>query len=678
MAEAAITQSAVSEPIKLIDENQPELDIPSDKFPLERYKPISIMGSGASGVVYQCVDRMLNKRVAIKSLHVIERSQLVAFQREAITTSNLRHDNVVKILDFGATEGGSPYMVMDFVHGVDLQTRVVEKGPLSQWQAVYLTYKLAQGLAHAHSQEIFHRDIKSSNILVTVDPTGQFEPVLIDFGVAQFKTGNANELDKTGIVGSPLYMAPDQAMGREYDARSEIYSLGCCLFETLTGTVPFQGNSALETMSMHAHHEPPTLADALQDSSIESEFNHNLERLVATCLAKDPDSRYQSAQQLASALKEILDSGELVPTKEEVAVESPVFSELVMPRVSGTTKVIAATVAGLLLVGLSTLIFNRTFHPQAQIIEKKFEVNGLDDFGLTTEKTLLGKARAGPFADTVNWDFIEEPGSDLKKKPGGGTFQQYVAPSSLGGTGKEMMTVGEGEVTDADLAKLKGKKIDFLIVHSRYINGSGLKYLIGTGIRSLDIGHSSIDENGMKELAKLTDITSLNLEFNPVTDRGLSYIANLPLHLLVLKRTTITDKSMETIRKISSLMTLTLSGTAVTKDGIMSLKDMPNLQMLDCSKMTSLSDLDGIEKFHLKHLVLADTSINDRTIAQIVKIPTITRLILDKTKITDFMFGLLPRLKQLERISVMECEGISEEAIERFRRKNPQIEVASD
>lgn len=675
VTETSIVRSEASGPVSLLDDDQPELEIPPDKFPLERYKPLSVIGSGASGIVYHCIDRMLNKRVAIKSIHVIDRSQLVGFQREAKTTSNLHHDNIVKILDFGATEGGSPYMVMDFINGVDLQTLIAEKGVLNQWQAVYLTYKVALGLAHAHSQEIFHRDIKCSNILVKDGPAEEPEPVLIDFGVAQFKLGH-DQLDKTGIVGSPLYMAPDQAMGRQYDARSEIYSLGCSLFESLTGTVPFQGNTALETMSMHAHHEAPTLADAIGDLSLESKFSANLEQLVATCLAKDPESRYQSAQELARALKEILDSDELVPKKAGAEDSSTI--ETAPTKIGDNTKIIAATVGGLIIVGLSTVILSRTLQQQPAFVEKEFEVAGLDDFGRVTEKTLLGGAREGPFKENVNWDFMDPSDPTKKKSAAGGTFQQYKAPPTLS-LGEGMMTVGEGDVTDADFAKLKGKKVEYFIVHSPYVNGSGLKFLSGTGVTSLNLGHCNINDNALKEVAKLTTVVSLNVESNPITDNGVSHLVNLPLGMLVLKRTLITDKSFESIKNIPMLGTLNVSGTAVTEDGIMSLRDMPSLVILDCAKMNFSNHLKGIEKFHnLKHLIASQTNVDDRTVAQIVRVSTLTVLILDRTKVTDFMFGLLPRLKQLERLSILECEGISQEAVERFKRKNPQITVTCD
>jgi Serine/threonine protein kinase len=281
----------------------PELEVDTAKFPCDRYKPVSIMGHGATGIVYLCVDKLLSKRVAIKTLHTVDAAQLVAFQLEAKTTSRLNHDNIIKVLDFGATEGGVPFMVMELVDGVSLEAAIQSEGPLEPAVAASLVRKICIGLEHAHKNGILHRDVKSSNTLLSHTDSG-VEPVVIDFGVAALKFARQEPTIISGktIVGSPFYMAPDQALGRPYDERSEIYSIGCMLFETLTGRTPFEGATTLETIGMHAHMPPPTL----HDIAPEREFGPQLEELVARCLAKDPADRYRDCAELADALEQLI------------------------------------------------------------------------------------------------------------------------------------------------------------------------------------------------------------------------------------------------------------------------------------------------------------------------------------------------------------------------------------
>lgn len=290
----------------------------------DRYRPLSVVGRGSMGAVYLCLDRLLQKRVAIKFLRILESEQVVRFQQEARVASRIHHPNVVTVLDFGATVEGVPYLIMEYMGEINLQDVVVENGPMEPVLAVTILCKVVSALGHAHGAGILHRDIKSSNILLK-KVKGVLEPYLIDFGVARFTESTTSDKDSEGseIVGSPYYMAPDMASGLEYDVRSEIYSVGCVLFEALTGKVPFEGQTALETISMHAHDLPPSLEEAAGDGRDNrdvkdvddaedpadakevldhAEFTEELEALVARCLKKDPADRYQTMAELEEDL----------------------------------------------------------------------------------------------------------------------------------------------------------------------------------------------------------------------------------------------------------------------------------------------------------------------------------------------------------------------------------------
>jgi len=281
-------------------EEAEELPLDSNQFPTDRYKPVKELGRGASGIVYLCRDRLLGKPVAIKCLQSITDAQLVDFQNEARATSQLHHPGVVKIMDFGATAGGSPFMVMEYLTGISLSAFIFENGGLTVEQFTELFSKTAEALAYTHDKSMFHRDIKSSNIILVDDGSKNGVVKLIDFGVAIVKQANLEPTIVQGrtLAGTPLYMPPDQAKGLPYDARSEVYSLGCVMFEALTGRPPFIGDTALETINMHATAPLPPLEDWCSAGN----YDECIAQIVQKCLEKDPSKRFRSMQELADEL----------------------------------------------------------------------------------------------------------------------------------------------------------------------------------------------------------------------------------------------------------------------------------------------------------------------------------------------------------------------------------------
>lgn len=286
------------EPIDLtFDEEELELD--PVKFPTDIFKPLKEIARGAYGHVYKCRNRLLGTLVAVKTLRVQTPELLIELQKEAKTASILSHRNVLKVLDFGLTVGGYPFMVMEYVEGITLAERL-EAGRLSIQQALYITLGICDGLSHAHQKGVFHRDVNTRNILIA-DPDSNAPAIkLIEFGIAlsQLQDQTPSGQGKT-IVGSPLYMSPDQIAGEPYDATSEVYSVGCVLFEMLTGKPPFEGKTAMEVFAQHADSQPPKLSDTISDTIIPAQ----LERIVSVCLAKDRAARYTSIDELRFSIE---------------------------------------------------------------------------------------------------------------------------------------------------------------------------------------------------------------------------------------------------------------------------------------------------------------------------------------------------------------------------------------
>ena len=204
------------------------------------------------------------------------------FAQEAQTISRLSHPNTVRVYDFGQTHDGVPYMVMEHVEGVTLAQRIESDGPLAFDQAISYAIQIAQSLGEAHHKGIVHRDLKPDNIMV-VRPLGT-EPFVkvLDFGIAKLLEPRSSWTEVGHILGTPYYMAPEQATQSPIDGRTDLYSLGCCLYEFLIGRPPFLGNTVVEVLMAHQHHAPPQLPER---------FPTKLNDLLQSMMNKNPEAR---------------------------------------------------------------------------------------------------------------------------------------------------------------------------------------------------------------------------------------------------------------------------------------------------------------------------------------------------------------------------------------------------
>lgn len=264
----------------------------------DRYKMLSLLGKGGLSSVYKAQHCQLGKMFAIKIIHAYFMSDVITvkrFQLEAKSLGKLSHRNLIAVQDFGITTRGLPYLVMDFVEGIDL-AHIIFKKPLEIERALPIFMQLCDGLEHAHSQGIIHRDLKPSNIMI-VRENGHEIVKIIDFGLAKSIAVESQEkLTATGSVfGSPQYMSPEQCLGRKADHRSDIYSLGCLMYECVTGKPPFDSDSPVEILTKQLAEEPPAFPES-------ANLPGWLKAEIFTALRKDPAHRQQSASQLKEAL----------------------------------------------------------------------------------------------------------------------------------------------------------------------------------------------------------------------------------------------------------------------------------------------------------------------------------------------------------------------------------------
>ncbi len=272
-----------------------------------RYEIVGLLGAGGMGEVYHATDTHLRRPVAIKILPpgaTRDGESRARFRREAKAIAALRHPNICVLHD-AADIDGVDFLVMEFLEGETLEQRL-RRGPLQWGQLLRHANEIVSALAAAHAQGIVHRDLKPGNIMLTA--TGAR---LLDFGLAKPQIGigasdastQVASLSVTGaIMGTPGYMAPEQLQGRDADPRSDIFALGAILYEMATGRKAFPGSTPASLIAAVLTHDPD--ADALEAMRLPPTFTS----LVMTCLAKDPSQRWQSAVDVAHAIRHPLDA----------------------------------------------------------------------------------------------------------------------------------------------------------------------------------------------------------------------------------------------------------------------------------------------------------------------------------------------------------------------------------
>jgi eukaryotic-like serine/threonine-protein kinase len=265
-----------------------------------RYQLGSLLGVGGMARVYLATDRVLERQVAVKVLSPSDAQDplfVERFRREARAAARLSHPNIVAVFDSGS-DADQPYLVMEYVPGQSLAQLLARQGRLAPRRAVELAIQVSAALAAAHAQGLVHRDIKPANVLV--GPDGQVK--VADFGIV--KASAATTLTGTGtLLGTAAYLSPEQAQGHTVDARSDLYGLGCVLYELLCGSPPFGSGADRSLVAVATRHvreppEPPSLRNPQVDPALDA--------VVLTALAKDPAQRYQSATDMQEALQGVL------------------------------------------------------------------------------------------------------------------------------------------------------------------------------------------------------------------------------------------------------------------------------------------------------------------------------------------------------------------------------------
>ncbi|MBX9724207.1 MAG: serine/threonine protein kinase, partial [Candidatus Obscuribacterales bacterium] len=272
----------------------------------DKYEILGVLGDGGMGKVYKARHNLMKRVVALKMLlpHLVSSAAaLKRFQQEAQAASALKHPHILTVHDFGISPKGMPYLVMDYLEGVSLSALLQDQGSLPQERCLNIFIQACSALSHAHKNGVVHRDLKPANLmLIDYDGTPDFV-MIVDFGIAKLLLSEgAEQLTHTGeVFGSPLYMSPEQCRGKELDARSDIYSLGCVAYRTATGRPVFGGRDAMECMYKQVNDLPASFNDVCPELGLSEKF----EAAIFKAIAKDPAQRYESMSDFRIALEEV-------------------------------------------------------------------------------------------------------------------------------------------------------------------------------------------------------------------------------------------------------------------------------------------------------------------------------------------------------------------------------------
>lgn len=545
---------------------------------LDRFKVIELLGSGGMGSVFKVQHLHLHRFYALKCINKTSISDLDwrRFEVEAKATGRLDHPNLVKVHDSGLLPEGQPYFVMDLVEGKTLSDIIKARGMLPLLPAIQIFVQVGFALSYAHQSGIIHRDVKPSNIMIvggSAERTLNNAVKVLDFGLAKI-TGvdgfNQQTLTKTGeIFGSPLYMSPEQCMGTAVDHRSDLYSFGCVMYETLTGAPPLIGESALSTMLKHQSEKPLSLKEA----SMGAEYPQQLVAIVEKLLAKDPAERYQDATTLTA---------ELVNLEQQLKLG---FAQSLKAS-SAQNSVLAAAGMGAqfnwlgvvlgIAIGFAAGYF--VARPPGMLVEKEPEVKLATPPGIPDAEDQL--------LVSVEEAKNPQPFSVLTDK---GVRIFHFPKFSIGSINTSPVTVqAKGVVPLSDF-----QPFWFQPTEATWQQPDLLKRFRKDEIKRLDL--RTCDTNIEKLLlaaSKLSSITSLGLDETDLTDKILTLVDEFPnLETLSIKQTFVTGEAVAKLKCFKKLKYLNIDYCRKIKPIFKHLKEVPTCSdwVLDASILSPLT-----------------------------------------------------------------------------------------
>jgi serine/threonine protein kinase len=599
---------------------------------LGHYRIIKVLGTGGMAVVFQAEDLALKRMVALKVMPptlAISESARKRFLREAQAAAAIDHDHIIAIHQVGE-ERGLPFFAMQLLKGESLEERLDREPQLPIAEILRIAREISEGLAAAHEKGLVHRDIKPSNIWLEASESGEesanapeitkstlgappvsFKRVkILDFGLARAVDGNARVTQDGNVVGTPAYMAPEQAGDQTIDARCDLFSLGSVLYRMSTGRQPFDGASTIATLMAVATHDPTP------PQELRSDLPRPLSDLIQRLMAKAPADRPPTARAVIDLINE-------AATYEESAFDAP-WVPMQPPKKTRSRRPwwLAAGIACfallVFLIGWNLLDPKKpkiragareTDSPLAKIpssappssaisatVRKPKSADIVREAAPTAPAVEIS---AGPDRSAAAWALKIGGKVEIIPQDGGPSIE-VTSPPKLPSTPfwvSRINLVGKKEVNNGGLERLRGlTHLETLWLADTGISDAHIGPLQQlSSLQGLNLGKTQVSDKGLELLKNLTGLQYLYLDGTRITDAGLSHLKGLSqLKELHLTWTGISNTGLEHLRGLTGLQVLWLQETRVNDAGLATLERLTNLQSLHLDG-TGVS-VDGMER----------------------------------------------------------------------------------
>lgn len=579
-----------------------------------QFKVMYEIGSGGMGAVYKCEDIATGRLVAIKVLSTdrIDAKVLARFQREAKAIARLDNPHLVRLYSVGASPDGKPFIVMELVEGRSIAEAVETDGPMDEKRVTRIALQICAGLQAAHEMGVVHRDLKPGNIILKRSDSQGDDVKIIDFGIAKVADNNLIKATNTGeIIGSPAYMSPEQVRGQEIDALTDQYSLGCVLFEMLTGQTPFASSTAIGVLMQHINDAPPSLSEATLGKR---KFSSTMERIVQRLLQKDPKARFASMNECLRAL-----NGEsvLAPPVGTAQITPPPTT----PKTTGQKpntwllySAVFAAIAGTFYI-ISTMGVGEKQAPANSPTASRPPVQTIS-------------------ADTFHQDAIKQAEIDTTLQLQ--TLRQNIQNQNI-------------DFKDAEFTK----KNCALLSSLRYIKTAKFVNCHGTDDAVAMIAHAPLEE-----------LTIDNCEMSAHVLKTLESVPTLKK--LLLKDQSLPAEIYDMLGRMTWLTALDLNYAHTSDADLRKLSKLHDLTWLTLDESNVDSSLLTLRAPHLEKLSLIRSPVSNRVLST-MNFPLLKHLTVSGTNIDDKTLQSMRRFKQLTDVKIVDCPNISPAAINQLK-----------
>lgn len=557
---------------------------------IDRYQVLQELGRGGMGTVYKCWDSKLQRTIALKTLlHRGDVNSISRFLVEIRATIQLHHPNIIRIYEVGE-ENGVHFFTMDYLNGMSFHELIHEK-KIGLRKSIQMIIKIAKALDYAHNQGIIHRDLKPTNVMVD----NNMEPFVVDFGLAKM-VGQNNQITESGtVLGTPHYMAPEQATGsvRSIDTRTDIYALGVILYEAITGKLPFYSNNRVELMVKIVEKTPP------RPSRSNKRISKHLDAICFKAMAKEKEKRYGSANDFAEDLERYING------QPPQAFQESKQSTSKWPIILTVVFVVA-----------SLLLYMQQAQPVQQT-QTTSQISTASQTKIASNEKLDNLIKAcfdGAELDLDKQQINDDELTYILQKIPQLTSLNLSRVKTINGSSFEHLARFKDTLVRLDLKACS--------VENKYlVHLQKLKVL-----NRIDFEETNFDKSGLFHLKDMQQLQSLDLSGSKIA--SLIYIKNLhQLQRLELAETNIDNDDLRHIVHLDKLRTLTLESTNITNDALKYLVQLKSLQTL-----------------YLKR-----TQIDNGAVVYFKKLPHLYELHLKGTKVTlDAMYKIqtfAPRCK---------------------------------